>query len=210
MGARWPRGLRHVLLLLVATVLLCMVPGTTVHAADDACHVEQLKSARVTASVRFEHEGEDFTKAEGRLTVKVPKSWGWSADLLLNGDTERFRTAMRCLLRYPDDPFPYRDTEGRAEPPTVTVEEDGVRVDQRVTTWVVNLQTRHFGPWSLPVGHRHLGSELTTEVLHGSLLSTVVDDPDRAALARPDLRLHVTAPLGTRSTLGRRLGPLSP
>lgn len=62
----------------------------------------------------------------------------------------------------------------------------------------------------LDVIAEYLGYELTTEVLHGSLLSAVVDDPDRAALARPDLRLHVTAPLGTRSTLGRRLGPLSP
>ncbi|MFF1273259.1 DUF6185 family protein [Streptomyces marokkonensis] len=153
-GGSLGRGLRHVLLLMVATVLLCMVPGTTAHAADDACHIEQLKKARITASVRFKHEGEDFTKAEGRLTVKAPKSWERAADLLLNGDTERFRTAMRCLLRYPGDPFPYRDTEGRTEPPTVTVEEDRVTVDQRVTTWVVNRQTRHFGPWSLTVGNR--------------------------------------------------------
>ncbi len=106
---------------MVVTVLLCVVPGTaawpmTTRAADDECRVAQLKSARVTASVRFKHEDEDYTRADGRLTVKVPKTWERSADLLLNGDTERYRTAMRCLLRFPDDPFPYRDTEGRTVP----------------------------------------------------------------------------------------------
>ncbi|MFE9610796.1 DUF6185 family protein [Streptomyces sp. NPDC006012] len=136
------------------TALLCMVPGTTAQAADDECRTEQLKSARVTASVRFKHEGEDYTKAEGRLTVKAPKSWSRAADLLLNGDTERYRTAMRCLLRYPDDPFPYRDTEGRTVPPKVTVEKKWVTVDQRVTTWAVSLQTRDFGPWRLTPGNR--------------------------------------------------------
>ncbi|MFE9177100.1 DUF6185 family protein [Streptomyces sp. NPDC007126] len=139
---------------MLVTVLLCMVPATTTRAADDECHTEQLKSARVTATVRLKHENEDYTKAEGRLTVKAPKSWSRAADLLLNGDTERYRTAMRCLLRYPDDPFPYRNTEGRTEPPKVTAEKKWVTVDQRVSTWVVSLQTRHFGPWSLTVGNR--------------------------------------------------------
>lgn len=139
-------------------MLLCVVPGTaawpmTTRAADE-CRVAQLKSARVTASVRFKHEDEDYTRADGRLTVKVPKTWGRSADLLLNGDTERYRTAMRCLLRFPDDPFPYRDTEGRTVPPKVTVQKKWVTVDHRVMTWVVNHQVRHFGPWSLTVGER--------------------------------------------------------
>ncbi|MFD7700894.1 DUF6185 family protein [Streptomyces caelestis] len=137
-----------------ATALLCVLPGATARAADDECRAEQLKSAHVTASARFKHKGEDYTKVEGHLTVKVPKSWVRSADLLLNGDTERYRRAMRCLLRYPDDPFPYRDTEGRTKPPKVTVEEEWVTVEQRVVTWVGTLQTRHFGPWSLTVGNR--------------------------------------------------------
>ncbi|MGW6792370.1 DUF6185 family protein [Streptomyces chartreusis] len=136
------------------TALLCMVAGTNAQASDDECHTEQLKSARVTASVRFKHDGEDYSKAEGHLTVQVPKSWGRAADLLLNGDTERYRTAMRCLLRDPDDPFPYRDTEGRTEPPKVTVDTKWVTVDQPVTTWIVSLQTRDFGPWRLTVGNR--------------------------------------------------------
>ncbi|WP_181796135.1 DUF6185 family protein [Streptomyces sp. WELS2] len=136
------------------TALLCVVPGATGHAADDECHTEQLKPARVTASVRFKHADEDYTKAEGRLTVKAPKSWSQAVDLLLNGDTERYRTAMRCLLRDSGDPLPYRDTEGRTESPKVTVDKKWVTVDQRVVTWVVSRQTRDFGPWRLTVGNR--------------------------------------------------------
>ncbi|MFB7496682.1 DUF6185 family protein [Streptomyces sp. NPDC056161] len=179
------------------TALLCMVPGTSAQAADDECRTGQLKSARITASVRFKHEDEDYTRAEGRLTVKAPKSWSRAADLLLNGDTERYRTAMRCLLRYPDDPFPYRDTEGRTEPPEVAVEKKWVTVDQRVTTWVVSLQTRDFGPWRLTPGNRlwHLElirvpaldgawwQEVTVE-LGGRAARSVSPAPDTGATTR--------------------------
>lgn len=148
------RGLRRFLLLMFTTALLCMMLSATARAADDGCHAEQLKTARVTASVRLKHEGEDYSRAEGRLTVKVPKSWRLAADLLLNGDTERYRTAMRCLLRDPGAPFQYRDTEGRAHPPRVTVQKKWMTVEHRVTTWVINLQDRDFGPWRITEGNR--------------------------------------------------------
>lgn len=148
------RGLRHALFVVFTTALLCMMLGGTGRAANDECFAKQLKGARVTASVRFKHDGEDYSKAEGRLTVKVPKSWARAEDLLLNGDTERYRTAMRCLLRYPDDPFPYRDTEGRTRAPRVTVEQKWITVRQEVTTWVVSLQDRDFGPWRISPGNR--------------------------------------------------------
>lgn len=61
---------------------------------------------------------------------------------------------MRCLLRSPDDPFPYRDTEGRPSPPRVTVQKKSVTVEQRVTTWVNNLQPRDFGVWDITEGKR--------------------------------------------------------
>ncbi|MEU4658273.1 DUF6185 family protein [Streptomyces sp. NPDC023723] len=177
------RGLRHVLFLWAAATLLCLLPGASARAADDACHTGQLKSARVTASVRFTHRNEDYSKAEGRLTVKVPKSWSQAPDLLLNGDTERYRTAMRCLLRRPDDPYPYRDTEGRTEAPQVTVGTKWVTVDQRVMTWVVGLGTREFGPWNLTVGTRLWRLELIRPpALDGSWWQEVtVDLGGRAA-----------------------------
>ncbi|MFJ5652409.1 DUF6185 family protein [Streptomyces microflavus] len=147
-------GLRHVLFVSAAAILLCLLPGASAQAADDACRTGQLKSARITASVRFTHQGEDYSKAEGRLKIKVPKSWNHAPDLLLNEDTERYRTAMRCLLRQPGDLYPYRDTEGRTSAPAVTVEKEWVTVDQRTVTWVVSRGTREFGPWKITVGAR--------------------------------------------------------
>ncbi|WP_245173478.1 DUF6185 family protein [Streptomyces aureus] len=128
--------------------------GGVARAADDACFSGQLVSARVTASVRMTHSGEDYTKAEGRLSVTVPRSWRLSEALLLNGDTERYRSAMRCLLREVDDPFPYRDTEGRPRPPRITVQKKWVSVEQRVTTWVNNRQQHDFGVWRMTEGKR--------------------------------------------------------
>lgn len=155
LGGLLGRGLRRVLFLVFITSLLCVVLGGTSRAeADGECFTGQLKGARVTASVRFKHDGEDYSKADGSLTVKVPKSWRLAADLLLNGDTERYRTAMRCLLREPDAPRQYRDTEGRAQPPRVTVQKKWMTVEQRVTTWVINLQDRDFGPWHITEGNR--------------------------------------------------------
>jgi hypothetical protein len=136
------------------TVLLCGMLGGTGQAVDDECFAEQLKGARVTASVRFKHDGEDYSKGDSRLTVKVPKSWNLAAYLLLNGDTGRYRTAMRCLLRGPDAPFQYRDTERRAHPPRVTVQKKWITVEQPATTWILNLQERTFGPWRVTEGNR--------------------------------------------------------
>ncbi|WP_240649481.1 DUF6185 family protein [Streptomyces sp. Z26] len=153
------RRLRHVLFLWSAATLLCLLPAAPARAADDVCNTGQLKSVRATASVRFTHEDENYSKAEGRLTIKVPKSWSQASDLLLNGDTERHRTAMRCLLRSPDDDA-FRDTEGRTRAPKVTVGKKWVTVDQRVMTWVVALGTREFGPWKLTVHPRLWNLEL--------------------------------------------------
>ncbi|MER6112574.1 DUF6185 family protein [Streptomyces hirsutus] len=136
------------------TALVWIWLGGTGGAADDECSSPQLKTARVSASVRFKHAGEDYTKAESRFTVQVPKSWDRAGDLLLNGDTERYRTGMRCLLRSPDAPYQYRDTEGRTRAPQVTVQKKWITVDYRVMTWVVDLRDRDFGPWRITEGNR--------------------------------------------------------
>lgn len=111
--------MRRALLLFVFTGLLVLSSFGAVGKAsgaspqaEDSCLSGQLKTARVTTSVRLKHDGEDYTKAETDLVVQVPKTWKLARNLLLNGDTERYRSAMRCVLRYPDDPYPYRDTHG--------------------------------------------------------------------------------------------------
>lgn len=147
----------NVLLLLVLTGLL-FVPGVglegTARAQDDDCLSRQLKSAKVTTSVSVKHDGEDFTKADTRLVVEVPKSWSLAPDLLLNGDTVEYRAAMRCVLRYPGDPYPYRDTEWRPWPPRVTVQKSSITVEHRAVTVVDDVRDRDFGPWRITVGKR--------------------------------------------------------
>ena len=120
-----------------------------------ACTPGKLRDAEVTTSVRIKHDGEDHTRAEADLVVKVPKSAALAPDLLLNGDTDRYRAAMRCLLRDPAETHPYRDTELRPREPEVTVEERTVTVEYRAVTSVENSSHREFGPWRLEVGTRY-------------------------------------------------------
>ncbi|WP_415936610.1 DUF6185 family protein [Streptomyces sp. 039-1] len=128
--------------------------GAAVSAADDDCFSTQLKAAKVSASVGLKYEGEDYAKADARLIVQVPKSWKFAQDLLLNGDTQRYRAAMRCVLRYPNDPYPYRDTEARPWSPKVTVQEKWITVEHRAITYIDDTRTRDFGPWRIAVGKR--------------------------------------------------------
>ncbi|WP_202551533.1 DUF6185 family protein [Streptomyces sp. SID8352] len=159
-GGRW---MRRALLLLVFTGLLLAAGGwgaPASYAADD-CHTKQLRTARVTTSVRLKHDGENYSRAETQLSVQVPKSWKPARNLLLNGDTERYRAAMRCVLRYPGDLYPYRDTEGRPWAPRVTVQEKWITVDQVAVTYVDDRRDRDFGPWRITVGKRYWTLALT-------------------------------------------------
>ncbi|MFF2190123.1 DUF6185 family protein [Streptomyces sp. NPDC058155] len=149
--------MRRGLLLFVFTGLLLLSGlGTApeASAADDSCLSGQLKTARVATSVRLKHDGETYTKAQTDLVVQVPKSWKLAGNLLLNGDTERYRSAMRCVLRNPDDPYPYRNTEVRPAPPEVTVQEKWITVRHRAVTYVDDTRERHFGPWRITAGKR--------------------------------------------------------
>ncbi|MFD7688100.1 DUF6461 domain-containing protein [Streptomyces sp. NPDC059781] len=63
----------------------------------------------------------------------------------------------------------------------------------------------------LEVMARHTGHELTTDILHGPLLTAVVDEPDHAALNHPDPPLlYPDEPPGSPRPLGRQLGHLLP
>ncbi|EFL29552.1 predicted protein [Streptomyces viridochromogenes DSM 40736] len=148
---------QYLLLVLVSASLLLEGAINTAHAAqDDAgeCATADLRTARVMARVDFTHDGEDYTRADSRFTVKVPTTWKRAYDLLLNGDTERYRKAMRCLLREPDAPFVLRDSEHRAHPPKVKAEARWVTIEQRASTVVSSKGAWDFGPWHLTVGTR--------------------------------------------------------
>ncbi|MFI5571165.1 DUF6461 domain-containing protein [Streptomyces sp. NPDC051740] len=62
---------------------------------------------------------------------------------------------------------------------------------------------------SLEVIARYTGHELTTEQLHGPLLTTVIDEPDRVALRYPDPPLqYPEVPQRSSRRTGRPLGRL--
>ncbi|MFI5566138.1 hypothetical protein ACIA6T_01915 [Streptomyces sp. NPDC051740] len=63
----------------------------------------------------------------------------------------------------------------------------------------------------LEVMAQHTGHELTTDTLHGPLLTAVVDEPDHTALHHPDPPLpYPDEPPGSPRPLGRPLGILPP
>ncbi|MFF9116653.1 DUF6185 family protein [Streptomyces massasporeus] len=118
------------------------------------CYPGGLKAAKVTTSLQLKHDGQDYTKAEATLVVEVPKTWKPASALLLNGDTERYRAAMRCILRDPDDFFPYRDTERRPRPTKITAQSKTIRVEYRAVTYADSMSDRYVGPWRIGVGKR--------------------------------------------------------
>ncbi|MER5431955.1 DUF6185 family protein [Streptomyces sp. NPDC002588] len=149
--------MRRLMCLVVLTglfVLSAWAAGAAAQASEDPCFADGLATARVSASVKLRHDGEETTKAEAVLVVKVPKGWALASGLMLNGDSERYRTAMRCLLREPTVPHVERATEWRPGPPEVSVTEKWITVDYVATTHVDDQRERAVGPWSIHPGRR--------------------------------------------------------
>lgn len=119
-----------------------------------ACDPAALKDAEITSAVWITYDGKDYARAENDMVVKVPKSWPLARDLLLNGDAERYRTAMRCLLRQPTDTHPFRFSEWRPQPPEVTVGEQTISVRYRTITQLDNSDVHYFGIWWILPGNR--------------------------------------------------------
>ncbi|MFD5782490.1 DUF6185 family protein [Streptomyces sp. NPDC126933] len=175
-------------LMLLGLVFLLACPATPAAAAapapgDDVCATEQLAKAQVTASVRLDHDGQDYSMAESVFVVKVPTSWKRSSNLLLNGDTEPYRAAMRCLFRDPATTVPYRDSEWRYRAPKISLDKAWVVVEYRASTWVNDLSERDFGPWRIEAGKRFWTLRLIhPRALAGSWWKEVeVDLGERAA-----------------------------
>ncbi|WP_326655036.1 MULTISPECIES: DUF6185 family protein [unclassified Streptomyces] len=145
--------LRVALVLLGISLGGALAPAHAAPADTDECAAAGLRTARVIARVTFTHDGENYTRADSRFTVRAPATWKWAPDLLLNGDTERYRTAMRCLLREPDTSL-YRYNEQQTHPPEVSAEARWITVEQRTATVVYTQGDRDFGPWRLAVGKR--------------------------------------------------------
>lgn len=144
-------GLLGMTLLAIGLVLL---PTPTARAADNVCAPGHLVAARVAATVSLHHDGHDFSRVDSEFVIKVPRSWERASDLLLNGDTERYRAAMRCLVRPSGKKHVYWADERRLKAPRVTADASWVTVRHWSTTWVNDRRSHRFGPWKLEAGNR--------------------------------------------------------
>ncbi|MEU9860524.1 DUF6185 family protein [Streptomyces sp. NPDC047971] len=187
---------------LTLSVLTCgLVSSGTAYAAeeppDNVCVKRTLRGAEVDASLRIAHDGQYSTKVTSDLVIKVPRAWMWSSALLLNRDTEDYRTAMRCLLRSSEAPTQYRDTEWQYKQPRVRADKTWVTVEQQTVTWVYAKGDRDVGPWHMVSGSRtwHL------ELLSPDALSRSVWSRVRIDLGGRPARSVVPAPTTGSSTV---------
>ncbi|MGA4844180.1 DUF6185 family protein [Streptomyces sp. G45] len=90
----------------------------------DRCHAHGLRTARVEAAVRVDHDDRTYAKVSSTLTVTVPLSWRPAARLLLGTGSDGYRRAMRCLARGDHDGVETRWEEWRSAEPAVTPAKD--------------------------------------------------------------------------------------
>ncbi|GAA3794632.1 hypothetical protein GCM10023083_32480 [Streptomyces phyllanthi] len=162
-------------------------PGHVARASDDLCRSGSLAKARVSASVRLEHERRTHTKVVSRLTVRVPSTWTYATGLLLGEDSEAYRRAMRCLLRGPGTQYTWWD-EWRSRAPRITAEKDAVKVRVDFYAWADDQGMTYVGPWDVEIGKDHWRIRLNpSEALRRARWTSVVVDPgsSSAIMAKP-------------------------
>ncbi|GGX76536.1 DUF6185 family protein [Streptomyces fructofermentans] len=178
-------------------------PGKPAGAGDTSaggglCAADGLRKAVVTAGLRLDHDNRTFTKVFSTLTVEVPPSWPHAHELLLSPDSDRYRGAMRCLVRGPLEGFHTRWREWRSSEPTVTVlpEKSGhgrdsaprLKVVMTAHGWVEQREKLHIGAWSVDVGRARWTIRLEPPgTLERARWKRITVDPGRpgAASAEP-------------------------
>lgn len=173
------------LLLVVLTCLVVLGPataptayGATVRSGgtpSDPCASQGLRTAEAEAALRLDHDDRTYTKVVSELTITVPLAWSLADGLLLDSRSDRYRKAMRCLVRGPTA----RGLEGvetnwqewRAGEPTVTPVRDVPALDEgsahsvevvvRAHGWVDQRNKLRIGPWTVHVGRAKWSIRLT-------------------------------------------------
>ncbi|MET8566993.1 DUF6185 family protein [Streptomyces sp. NPDC004783] len=162
-------------------------PGQVARASDDPCAAGHLATARVSASLRLEHERRTQSKLVSRLTVRVPSAWPHATGLLLGEESGAYRKAMRCLLRGTASQYEWWD-EWRSRPPRVTPEKGAVEVRVDTYAWADGTGMTYVGPWDVEIGKDHWRIRLNpADALRRARWTSVVVDPGSAGAltARP-------------------------
>ncbi|MFE2620663.1 DUF6185 family protein [Streptomyces caelestis] len=180
--------------------------GATVHSggtSSDPCASQGLKKAEVDAALRLDHDDRTYTKVVSELTITVPLAWSLADGLLLDPRSDRYRKAMRCLVRGPA----VRGLKGvetnwqewRAGEPTVTPVQDVPALDQgsarsvevvvRAHGWVDQRNKLRIGPWTVHVGRAKWSVRLTPpDPVRAATWRRIVVDPggSGAVSAKPE------------------------
>ncbi|MFG3722577.1 DUF6185 family protein [Streptomyces massasporeus] len=203
------------LLALVAWLLLLgLAPAATAYGAtvrnggtsSDPCVSQGLKTAEVEAVLHLDHDDRTYTKVVSELTIRVPLAWSLADGLLLDSRSDRYRNAMRCLVRGPA----VRGLKGvetnwqewRAGEPTVGPVRDVRAADRGRARWVEVVVRAHgwvdqrnelrIGPWTVVVGRAMWSVRLAPpEPIRTVTWQRIVVDPGSsgAVSVKPEARL---------------------
>ncbi|MEU6674095.1 DUF6185 family protein [Streptomyces sp. NPDC046925] len=140
---------------------MLVAPGTA-HAsgpaAGDGCESAALARAKVTTSVRLEHDNHPYTKVVSELSVDVPETWPFAHDLLLGERSRPYIGAMTCLSRAAAPEFDSPDdspddgerwSEWRPGNPSVVSKGGRVKVSYEAYGWVDNSSSTEVGVWQI-------------------------------------------------------------
>ncbi|WP_143652590.1 DUF6185 family protein [Streptomyces sp. 13-12-16] len=170
---------------------------------SDPCTSQGLKTAEVEAALRLDHDDRTYTKVVSELTITVPLAWPLADGLLLDPRSDRYRKAMRCLVRGPAS----RGLKGvetnwqewRTGEPTVTPVRDvpapdegsarSVEVVVRAHGWVDQRDKLRIGPWTVHVGRAKWAVHLTPpDPIRSATWQRITVDPGSsgAVSAKPE------------------------
>lgn len=158
------RGLFAVLLVgllsgSVVTEAYAVSPST---GSDGSCDAHGLRTARVEAHLRIDHDERTHAKVFATLKLTVAMSWKPAAQLLLSTGSDSYRRAMRCLVRGDNVGVETRWEEWRSKDPAVTPttgpigntssRERWLEVRLSAHAWVSQRGAVSVGPWTVQVG----------------------------------------------------------
>ncbi|MFE6286159.1 DUF6185 family protein [Streptomyces sp. NPDC057877] len=184
------------------SMALCLLyvwgaPGSA-HAGEssprDVCLSTGLAGARVTTSVRLEHDDRTYSKIVTDLTVDVPGTWPLAHDLLLSERSHRYVRAMSCLSRGTQSPATSPDLDGerwsewRDGPPSVTSRGGRVKVAYEAYGWVDHSFDIEIGVWRI---ESHATGRWSLELMAPSALwgarwDRITVDPGRPGAERAE------------------------
>ncbi|WP_262700402.1 MULTISPECIES: DUF6185 family protein [Streptomyces] len=153
---RWRRWLG----LLVMAVGWWVCTAEAHGAGTKACDTAQADQLQAHSVLRFSHHGQKFVQAQADTDVTVQNTWQPANWLPLGEKSERYRQAMRCLLRGNKNSKPnarpfWKDEWRLHNPEVTTARNHGVTVHYRAFALIAHTGKIHIGPWHIDAMKPH-------------------------------------------------------